>query len=377
MMNKYLIPFIAIGLMLSVTACKDSGENSGAAAQGGGQAMPYPVVKVERRDITTFNRYPASLEGEVSSEVRPKISGYIREVLVDEGEKVKKGQILFKLETESLNQDAAAAKANVNAAQVEVNKLKPLVEKNIISPVQLETAKAKLEQAKSNYNSIAANIGYANVKSPVDGVVGSINYRKGALATPQDPKPLTRISSIAKVYAYFSMNEKDFLNFLQKAEGETQEEKIKNLPPVKLLLANGEEYSKKGTIETISGDIDPQTGTVTFRALFDNSSGLLRNGSSGTVLVPQNYDNALVIPAVSTFEQQGKKLVYKVQNDSLASHAVEVEDEAGKLYVIGDGVEEGETILAKGVSKVRPGMKIKPQPVAMDSILNSFDTVFK
>ncbi|MFZ0488934.1 MAG: efflux RND transporter periplasmic adaptor subunit [Salegentibacter sp.] len=374
-MNKYLVPFIAIGLMLSFTACKDSADNS--KAQAASQVSPFPVVKVERRTITTYSRYPASLEGEVSSEVRPKIPGYIREVLVDEGEKVKKGQILFKLETESLNQDAAAAKANVNAAQVEVNKLKPLVEKNIISEVQLETAKAKLEQAKSNYNSIAANIGYANVKSPVNGVVGSISYRKGALATPQDPKPLTRISSIEKVYAYFSMNEKDFLNFIQNAEGKTQEEKIKNLPPVKLLLANGEEYSNKGTIETISGDIDPQTGTVTFRALFDNSTGLLRNGSSGTVLVPKTYENAIVIPAVSTFEQQGKKLVYKVQNDSLASHAVEVQDEAGKLYVIKEGVDEGEVILANGVSKVRPGMKIKPQPVAMDSILNSFDTVFK
>ncbi|MGA9325563.1 MAG: efflux RND transporter periplasmic adaptor subunit [Salegentibacter sp.] len=374
-MNKYLVPFIAIGLMLSFTACKDSADNS--KAQAASQVSPFPVVKVERRTVTTYSRYPASLEGEVSSEVRPKIPGYIREVLVDEGEKVKKGQILFKLETESLNQDAAAAKANVNAAQVEVNKLKPLVEKNIISEVQLETAKAKLEQAKSNYNSIAANIGYANVKSPVNGVVGSISYRKGALATPQDPKPLTRISSIEKVYAYFSMNEKDFLNFIQNAEGKTQEEKIKNLPPVKLLLANGEEYSNKGTIETISGDIDPQTGTVTFRALFDNSTGLLRNGSSGTVLVPKTYENAIVIPAVSTFEQQGKKLVYKVQNDSLASHAVEVQDEAGKLYVIKEGVDEGEVILANGVSKVRPGMKIKPQPVAMDSILNSFDTVFK
>lgn len=374
-MNKYFAGIALTGILLSFTACNENTESS--RANNAPQAAPYPVVKVERRDVTTYKDYPTSLEGEVSSEVRPKIQGYINEVLVDEGDRVKKGQVLFRLETQSMNQEAAAAKANVNAAQVEVNKLKPLVEKNIISEVQLETAKAKLEQAKSSYNSIAANIDYANVKSPVDGVVGSINYRKGALAGPQDPKPLTRVSSIEDVFAYFSMNEKDFLNFLQHAEGETQEERIQNLPKVKLLLANGEEYEKEGSIETISGDIDPQTGTVTFRALFNNSSGLLRSGGSGTVLVPENYKNALVVPALSTFEQQGKKMVYKVQADTLAPATITVADEAGNLYVVSEGLEQGQEILAKGVNKVRPGAAIKPQPVAMDSILNSYETVFK
>ncbi|MFD1094623.1 efflux RND transporter periplasmic adaptor subunit [Salegentibacter chungangensis] len=374
-MNRYLSGLLAIILASGLFACKNDGGK--AQANQSAQAPSYPVIKIERRDVTTYSEYPASLEGEVSSEVRPKISGYIKDVLVHEGEEVRKGQVLFRLETQSLSQDAAASRANVNAAQVEVNKLKPLVEKDIISPVQLETAKARLEQAKSNYNSIAANIDYANVKSPVDGVVGSINYRKGALAGPQDAKPLTRVSSIKKVYAYFSMNEKNYLNFIKNAEGKNQQERIEKLPKVKLVLANGEEYTKAGSIETIAGDIDPQTGTVTFRALFDNSEGLLRNGSSGTVLVPENFQNALVVPAFSSFEQQGKKMVYKVRADSLSSASIQVLAETGKLYVVDQGIKEGETILAKGVSKVRDGTRIKPQPVSMDSILNSFDTVFK
>src|SRR5690606_21301372 len=137
-----------------------------------------------------YTTYPTSLEGIVDSEVRAKTSGYITHVLVDEGQKVKKGQTLFTLETQSLSQDAAAAKANVNAAQVEVDKLKPLVEKNIISAVQLETAKAKLAQAQSGYNSIAANIGYATIKSPVDGYVGAIPFREGALISPTSQVPL-------------------------------------------------------------------------------------------------------------------------------------------------------------------------------------------
>ncbi|AVR44694.1 efflux RND transporter periplasmic adaptor subunit [Christiangramia fulva] len=363
-----LISFLALLL-----ACNNN-ESSGNQ----GQAPTYPVLKIPRKTVTTYNSYPASIEGTVNSGVRAKVPGYITDVLVEEGEEVKKGQILFKLETESLSQDAAAAKANVNAAQVEVNKLKPLVEKNIISEVQLETAKAKLQQAKSNYNSIVANIGYSNIKSPVDGVVGKINYRKGALVSPQDQIPLTTVSSIEDVYANFSMNEKDFLDFMQNAEGDNISEKIQNMPKVKLLMANSREYEKEGTIETVSGSIDQQTGTVNFRAKFENN-GLLRNGSSGTIKVPHTFENALVVPSLSTFERQGQTFVYKVQADTLTSKAIQVKGEVKNLYVVkeNDGVQEGELILANGVNKVRPGMKINPREVSLDSITGSFDTVFK
>ncbi len=369
-----IIPFISIAVLLFSCNNNENADSQGAQ----GEVPSYPVLKVPRKTVTTFNSYPASIEGTVNSGVRAKVSGYITDVLVEEGEEVKKGQILFKLETESLSQDAQAAKANVNAAQVEVNKLKPLVEKDIISEVQLETAKAKLEQAKSSYNSVVANIGYANIKSPVDGIVGKINYRKGALVSPQDQTALTTVSSIKEIYANFSMNEKDFLDFMQTAEGENTAGKIKNMPKVKLIMANGKEYEKEGTIETISGSIDEQTGTVNFRAKFENN-GLLRNGSSGTVKVPQTYENALVVPSLSTYERQGQTFVYKLQADTLLTKAIEVMGEAQNLYVVqeNDGIQEGEFILAKGANKVRPGMKIKPQQVSLDSITGSFDTVFK
>lgn len=339
--------------------------------------LPYPVVKVAKKSIINYKQYPVTIEGEVNSEIRPKVSGYVKNVLIKEGQKVKQGQLLFKLETQSLSQDAEAAKAVVNTALVEVNKLKPLVEKNIISPVQLETAKANLAQAKSTHNSIIANINYANIKSPVNGFVGSINYRKGALVSAQSAMPLTKVASIKSVYAYFSMNEKEFLNFITSADGATMEEKIKKLPPVKLLLANGKEYGQKGVIETIAGDINQQTGTISFRAKFDNKAGLLRNGSSGTILIPQEYNDALVIPSESTFERQGKIYAYTVSNDSLAEKIIEIEAQVGKLYVIKSGLTTEQTILAKGLNKVRSGTKIKPVLKPLDSIVNSFDTVFK
>lgn len=316
------------------------------------QVLPFPVTTVGLKTITSFNSFPTRIAGEVNSDVRPKVSGYIKNVLVDEGDVVKQGQLLFKLETASLSQDAEASKANVNAAQVEVDKLKPLVEKNIISNVQLETAKARLAQAKSSLNGVTANINYANVKSPVDGVVGSINYRKGALVSGQDPMPITNVSSIGNVYAYFSMNEKQFIEFMASAEGESYQDKIAKFPKVKLKLANDAFYEQDGTIETITGDINEQTGTITFRAKFSNKAGLLRNGSSGTILVPKTYKDALIVPAESTFEKQGKYFVYGVQSDSLVIKPITVKATVNRLYIIEGGLEEGETILAKGINKV-------------------------
>ena len=376
MAKNYLNPlFLLLTSVFALSCGDDKGQQAGTGSSDQ-QAIPYPVITVETRDVTTYNSYPTTLEGAVNSEVRPKISGYIQEVLVKEGQQVRKGQTLFRIETQSLNQDAAGAKANVNAAQVEIDKLIPLVEKDIISEVQLESAKAKLEQAKGAYNSIGANIDYANVRSPVDGVVGSINFRNGALVSTQTQLPLTQVSSISTVYAYFSLNEKAFLTFIKSAEGKDMDEKIKNLQRVTLILANGEEYEKKGTIETIAGDINPQTGTISFRARFDNTAGILRNGGSGTIKVPQTYKDALVIPALSTFEQQGNTYVYLVQGDTLATKAVEQKAVIAGLAVV-EGINVGDVILAKGVGKVRPGTKIVPQSTPIDSITKSFETVFK
>ena len=367
---------LIIFAILLVVACRQSGDQ-GQQRGGSSQPQPYPVIEIPRMTLTTWRAYPANIEGTNSSEVRAKVSGYITKVLVEEGQQVRKGQVLFELETQSMSAEADALQANVEAAQLEVDKLGPLVEQNIVSPVQLRTAEARLAQARSSYQSAVASIGYASIKSPVDGVVGTIHYRKGALVNAQDRLPLTRVSAIGKVYARFAMNEKDFITFMNSADGHTIDEKIKNKPKVKLLLANGQTYSHEGIIETVSGDIDPRTGTVSFRATFDNPEGLLRDGSSGTVLLPEAFENAPVVPALSTFEQQNRTLVYVVQGDTLVAAAIDVLAEVDKLYVIGKGtVEAGTIILAKGANKLRPGTRIKPQQVPIDSITQSFTTVF-
>lgn len=367
--------FSLVGFSILLTSCNDDKGNQG---QFGQQALPFPVITVPSETITAYDTYPTSLEGIINSQVYAKTSGYITDVLVDEGQKVKRGQTLFRLETESLSQDAAAAKANVNAAQVEVDKLIPLVEKNIISSVQLETAKAKLAQAQSSYNSVVANIGYATIKSPVDGYVGAINLREGSLVSPSSPTPLTTVVDIDKVYAFFSLNEKQYLDFIQNSEGENIEEKIKNMPKVRLLLANGQLYPIEGTIETINSQINAATGTVSFRAIFDNPNRLLSSGSSGQIQIPRVYENATLVPAVSTFERQGITYAYRVQGDTLAiPSSIDILDRVDNLLIVGEGVSPGEKIVARGVDKLRGNTPIQAQPVAFDSIVKGLKRVFK
>lgn len=359
---------------LFVMGCKNGGQQAAPAAQ----ALPFPVTHVAQQTVTTYNSYPVTIEGIVSSAVRPKVTGYIQKVLVDEGQKVRKGQALFTLETQSLSQDAEAAKAAVNVAQVEVDKLVPLVEKGIISKVQLETQKARLAQAQSNYNSIRANIGYATVKSPVDGYVGSIPYRQGALATPNDPMPLTTIADISQVYAYFSMGEAEYLDFLKDTQGTDLQEKIKNIPPVHLVLANGETYAQEGKIQTVTGQVDRNTGTVSFRAIFDNPNQLITNGNSGTVQIPVTHDNVLVVPLQSVFEQQGNRFIYTVDGENkVQSTLIQVSAETKNLAVVTSGVQKGETIVASGLGKLRKGMAIVPQEVPFDSIAKPLETLFQ
>lgn len=375
MRNKFTFILLS-GALLSLSSCSDGQKNNPSMGQQ--QAMPFPVSEIATRTVTSYNEYPTSLEGTLNSVVRAKASGYITHVLVDEGQMVKKGQTLFKIETQTLDQEIKAAQANLNVLELEVTKLKPLVEKGIVSEVQLETARANFERAKANYGSIAANIDFANVKSPADGRIGSINFREGSLISPQDPTPLTRITQTEDLYAFFSMNEREYLNFVQTAEGANLSEKLKSFPKIKLRLVNGSVYEEEGLIETVSGQVDPSTGTVSFRAIFPNPSGILSSGNSGKILIPTTYEDALIAPATASFEQQGKVYMFKVGEDNtVVSTVVEVLERTGNILVLSDGLKKGDKFVAQGVGKLRNGAAIIPQPVAIDSIINSYEKVFK
>lgn len=394
MTNKLIILSVAA---LSLTACKKE-----APKQDG--AKPYPVVSVEQKNIVGYQTFPANIQGRINNDVRAKIQGYITQLLVDEGQYVTKGQPLFRLETNILNENAAAAKAgigaaqsnitaaqaSVNAAQVEVNKLKPLVAKNIISNVQLQTAQANLaqaqaqlqqaiaakQQASANYKGVEANIEYSIIRAPISGVVGKLPLKVGSLVGPTDQTPLTTISDTSQVFAYFSMNEKEYFDFLEKSVGATLPEKIKNLPMVELQLANGSLYPEKGRIEAITGQIDPTTGTIQFRVGFSNAQKLLSNGNSGTIRLPKAYDNVLVVPESATYEQQGIVYVYKVEKDTAKNVVVDVIERIDNMALLKSGVNKGETIIAAGIGGLKSGTAVKQKPVKMDSLVQSIKPKF-
>lgn len=357
--------FLLLGVLAAtiLTSCKDE-ENTQQAAP----TPTYKAISIEKTNTTLIAEYPTTLEGVIDIEIRPKVDGYIEKIYVDEGQTVKKGQLLFKLETQSATQDAAAAKAQVNAAQVEVNRLIPLVERKIISQVQLETAKANLATTKSNYQSIIARIDYANIKSPVNGVIGTIPYRLGSYVNSQTAEPLTRISDISEIYAYFSVNEKQQLDIMMNAEGKNFQEKVNNMPAVKLLMSNGQEYSQAGKIETFSGQANAQTGSFNVRASFKNPEELLRSGSTGNILIPTDLTDVIIIPQNATMELQDKHLVYTIDKENKLK-AVSVTLRAvpgGKYYVVDSGLNVNDKIIIEGVGIVPEGTLINPQIVSMN-----------
>ncbi len=366
---------IRTGLLLTLSFLLSCNGNQSAQQATG--PTPLPVVEVPVRTVTGYRAFPARLEGIVSSQVRAKVAGYITEVLVDEGQPVRKGEPLFRLETQALTQDAGAAKANVDAARVEVNRLKPLVEKGIVGQVQLETAQARLAQAEAVYKSIGANIDYATIRSPVDGHVGAINFRQGALVSASDPVPLTTVANVERVYAFFSMNEREYLNFIQSTPGNTLAQKVSNFPPVQIRLVNGEIYEETGRIETVTGQVDPSTGSVAFRAIFPNPNRLLADGSSGVILIPRTYENVPVVPEAATFEQQGITYVFRVRSDTAISTPLEVVDRVDNLVIVSSGVSPGDKIVASGVARIRHNTPIQPQPVPFDSVARELQAVFK
>lgn len=378
--------FIII-LAIVLFSCKSKND----AGVGGFQAPPpqnLPVLTLAVQTATTYQEFSASLEGSKDIEVRPQVEGYLERIFVDEGARVRKGQTLFQINSrpfvEQLNNakaNLAAARANLANAQINVDKLTPLVQNNIISDVQLKTAQsaynaaaASVSQAEALVSSAQINLGYASIKAPVDGYIGRIPYKTGSLVGMTSPEPLTVVSELREVYAYFSLSEKDFLQFKDKFPGGTIEEKIKQMPPVDLVLADNSIYPQKGKVQTVSGQFNNSMGTISFRASFPNTNGLLRSGNTGKIRVPQMVSTAIPVPQEATYELQDKVFVFLVaDSNKVESRAITVVGKTTNYYLVSEGVKAGDKIVYSGIGLglLQDGMVIIPQPMSMDSLLKT------
>ncbi len=354
-----------------MTGCGSKNDKAAAAAQ---QAPALAVETIATSDITLDNQYPATIKGKTDIDVRPMISGNIVAVHVDEGATVSKGQVLFTIDQVPYQAAVDQARASVNVAktavetaQISVNSNRALRDKNIISEHamqisenQLAQAQAQLAQAQAGLTNALKNLSYTEVTAPSSGVVGSIPLRVGALASPSTA--LTTVSDNAQVYAYFSLTERQILD-MTDGGAISLNAAIAKMPEVELKLANGAIYAQKGKVATVSGVIDAATGASTVRALFNNENGVLRSGSTGTVIVPITFTDVVVIPQKATGEIQGMKYVLVLDKDNtLSQQTITVAPEQdGKNYVVLDGLKPGDRIVTEGVgTKARPGMTIQP-----------------
>jgi len=329
--------------------------------QGGNdQKVPneYKVETVNRADVTVFSLFPVQIQSENDIEIYPRATGYIRKIYVKEGDNITKGSPILQIDTAEYHQTVNATKAAYENAQLEVTKLKPLVEKNIISPLQLQTAESNAQAALAAYENAKINLDYTLITSPVSGVIGRISLREGSLLTAGTGTLITTVASNGDVFAYFSFDEKLLLQ-LTDSSRTTLRQLVAQLPPVELLLANGQIYKHPGRIELGSSLIDPVTGSLQMKGIFPNPDAVLHSGSTGTLRIPNIYKNAIIIPQKATYDIQDKKMVFTVDSDNTV-HAtvIKVLNNTNDIFIIDWGLNEGDRIVLDGVGKVRDGDKI-------------------
>ncbi len=357
-------------LILSVSAVTILGGCGGG--QTSQETATYPVIKVEKSGAVIAEKYSATIEGRQSVEIYPQISGTISRLCVKEGQNVWKGQTMFVIDQvpyqaalRTAVANVQAAKAQVETARLENESKQALFEEDVISEYDLSQsrnslaiAEAGLEQAKAQEINARNDLSYTEVKSPVDGVVGTLPYRAGALVGPSIPQSLTTVADIGQMYVYFSMTENQIRGLIRQYGSPA--EVIERMPEIDLTLNDGSVYEEKGRIETISGIINPRTGTASVRCVFPNPKRILFSGGVGNVMLTRQEKDAIVIPQSVTYEIQDKIFVYKVIDGVAVASEIKVENlNDGKEYIVRDGLSVGDTLISEGVALLKDGTPVK------------------
>ena len=363
MRKLFAITSIIAGLF--AVSCKQAGTTS-----QNGEAT-YKTLEVSQSDITLSTGYSAAINGVQTVEIRPQVSGMITDILIEEGESVRKGQVLFVIDQTPYKAAYEIAVANVNSAEANLSTAqliyesnKELFEQDVVSEFDLMTAQNSLTEAKARLTLCKAeevnasnNLSYTEVRSPVNGVASMIPYRVGALVSSNISQPLVTVSDDSHVYAYFSMAESQMLDMV--IQYGTLDNAIKQMPEVELIMSNGQSYEHRGKINAISGTISENTGAVSIRAMFSNNSHLLRNGGSGTIIIPVERKNVIIIPQSATFELQDRVFVYKVIDGKASATEIHISPQNnGTEHIVEKGLSVGDVIVAEGAGLIKEGTQI-------------------
>ncbi|MGP1362418.1 MAG: efflux RND transporter periplasmic adaptor subunit [Bacteroides sp.] len=368
-MNHYnsLLLTSCLGLLYLLSSCSHQQPPRATAT--------YKTLITTTDTCYLSHSFAATIKGEEAVEIRPQISGTLARICIDEGQGVRKGQVLFVIDQVAYQAALQIAQAREKSALAALENAKltfaskeALHKQHIVSDYDLSLAQNALTTAQATYATAQAemltarnNFSYTEIKSPTDGVIGMIAYRTGALVNPSSAQPLTLVSNNTNVRAYFSVSE-SYLQELLARYGSTSK-MLKELPPVQLKLSNGALYEHTGHIDAISGQVDIATGAINLRATFPNPEQKLRNGSSGTVILPFTVADQIVIPQEATFELQDKIFVYKVVDGKATSTEIKVlPQNDGKNYVVLEGLTCGEEIIAEGAGLMREGTPVTTMP---------------
>ena len=373
MMKKTILAALSV-CSIALFSCK---ENKGTVTKGD---TYYETIEVSLSDRTLSTGYSAAISGVQTVEIRPQVSGMITEIMIEEGESVRKGEVLFVIDQtpykaayEIAVANVKSAEAGLSTAQLIYDSNKDLFEQDVVSEFDLMTAQnalieaeAKLALCKAEEVNASNNLSYTEVRSPVNGVASMIPYRVGALVSSNITQPLVTVSDDSSVYAYFSMAENQMLDMVQQYGSLNQA--IKQMPEVELVMSNGQIYGETGKINAISGTISENTGAVSLRAVFNNRNHLLRNGGSGTIIIPVSINDCIVIPQAATYELQDRIFVYKVVNGKASATEIKVAPQNnGTEYIVTEGLSVGDIIVAEGAGLIKEGTPIKSRPAKVDT----------
>ncbi len=366
--NSVKLAIACIGMAV-LTSCGGSKQQQQQNAP-----VAYKTVKVQAEDRTIDTKYSATIRGRQDIQVLPQVSGTLTQLLVTEGQHVRKGQTMFVIDQVPYQAAVNTARANVQAAEaaeatakLSMESTKQLYDQGVVSEFDYTTAnnaylqaRAALAQARAALVNAENSLSYTTVKSPADGVVGTLPFRVGALVGPSMQVPLTTVSDNAQMYVYFSMTENQMLAMAREAG--SMDAAVKAMPQVKLILVDGSEYEEAGTVETASGVVDAATGSVSLRAVFNNPNGLLHSGSTGNVVIPVEYKNQIVVPAGAVKQVQTAYQVFRVEGKERKAIAVNITVmpyNTGKEYIVTSGLNAGDEIIAEGAGLVKEGAIVK------------------
>lgn len=372
---KVLLPVLAIITAIYVTGCSSKAQTTQDEAT---DTLQLPVLTLSTRDTVIQKPYVANIQALKNIDIRSRVRGFLEKVFIDEGASVQKGQLLFKLNDQEFKVNLTKAKAalsnavaDAKATALEVDRVKMLVDKKVISKSELEVAESKLsadkatiEEARSMVQSAEDQLAYTYIHAPFDGIVDRIPLKSGSLI--DEGTLLTSLSDISSMYAYFSFPENEYLQYVRKrktAPGKTSDK-------VRLVLADGLDFPYEGDIETVEAEIEQKTGSINFRARFPNPQKLLRHGATGKLFISTKADNVVMVPQQSVFDIQDKSYVYLVdKNNQLHMRAFVPQTRFSNYYIVKEGLKPGDKILLEGTQNVRDGMIIKPRKLSRDSLL--------